>query len=796
MKVQLGRVAKVTAASAVLIGVAGFVAPTLDAERMRKPLTAALEQTLGRPVEFREVRYQIFPKPGLSATDLLIPDDPAFGVEPLAYVGELQAGFSFTSLLTGRLDISSVRLVEASVNLARRDELGWNFRRVLERMAEGVKKSGTSPKVEFRESRINFRAGTLKSVFFLNAVDLDLDPPGGTGGAFRWRYEASPARTDRAGQGLGRFTGSGRWTPGVSGTGRIAIDVELERSPIGEALTLITGSDLGVQGRFTTRATLDGSLDDLQVRGSVEIADVDRPGFFGLRSNRFSLPYEGHLNIVGQTLEFTSRRPEDAKSAPPLAIRLSCQRLLADPHWEAGFEFDELPAPALLDLARRLGARAPGDLKVEGTVAGSLTYSQLKPTEGEITVRGGQVSVSDAQPLKVGEARIRLQGSDLSLESTGVITSENSEAEVSGRWNMESEELEFEVKTERLKLEELRGAVDRLQGVTPIPLMDACREGEVGGSLRYERAAESSELRSAPEREQWNGDLRLRQVRCAVEGAAHPVRLRSAVLFLRKGGWSLRKAEGVWGRWPFTGELFYQTGAARAMRFSLNLAEVQGPEIDEFLSPALAQSRGFIDRTLRRRPVLPGWLRGRHAEGDLRIGALHVADETFKNLSGRAYWDGRHVEMPDVTAHWEGALFSGRASVQLGGQTPEYHVLGRIDGYASKAGIMDAELELVTPSLSDTLAATLRGSAQVSGRNIDLGEEQARTLNACVDYDGARGVQRLKVTCLDAHVAGEWMSAQALSAVDGKLVLELVSPRRTMRLAGTLAPLQLGPVVH
>jgi len=223
VKIQWGRVIKFVAAAAVLTGVAGFVAPELDAQRMRKPLAAALQHTFGRPVEFGEVRYQIFPKPGLSATDLVIPDDPAFGVEPLAYVGELQAGFSFLSLLTGRLEISSVRLVEASVNLARRDELGWNFSRVLERMAEGVKKSGTSPKVEFRESRINFRADTLKSVFFLNAVDLDMDPPGATGGTLRWRYEASPARTDRAGQGFGRFTGSGRWTPGTSASGRIAV---------------------------------------------------------------------------------------------------------------------------------------------------------------------------------------------------------------------------------------------------------------------------------------------------------------------------------------------------------------------------------------------------------------------------------------------------------------------------------------------------------------------------------------------------------------------------------------------
>jgi len=794
LKIRWGRVTLGLFLIAALSGIAGLVAPEIDAERMRAPLSSALAQTLGRPVEFREVRYQVFPTPGLSATDLVIPDDPAFGVEPLAYVGELQAGVSFTSLLTGRLSISSVRLVEASINLARRDEMGWNFSRVLERMAEGVRKSGTNPKVQIRESRINFRAGTLKSVFFLNTVDLDLDPPGSAGSALRWRYEASPARTDRAGQGFGRFTGSGRWTPQPGAAGRVEVDLELDRSAIGELLTLVTGSDLGVQGRFTTRATLDGPLDNLRVRGSMELEELDRPSFFGLRSAKSSLPYEGRMDVVAQTLDFASSKPEAGKTALPLGVRLSCRRFLADPHWEAGFDFEELPAPALLDLARRMGAHAPEGLKVEGVVVGSFTYSQLKPTEGAVTVRNAQVSLAGAGPLKVEEAHVRLQGSLLTLEPAAMISPEGSETEVSGRWNMETEALEFQVKTERLKTGELRSGVARLSGVTPVPLMDACRDGEVGGVLRYERSAVSSGLPASSDREHWIGDLRLRQVRCTIEGAAQPVRLRAASVQLRNGSWAVRKAEGNWGEWAISGELLHQAVAARPLKFSLSIAEAQGQEIDAFVSPALAQRRGFLDRTLRRRPVLPSWLRGRHAEGDLRIATLSVSRETFTGVTGRVYWDGRRLEMPDVSAHWDGAQFSGRVNVQLGGERPEYRVLGRVDGYASSAGVLDAELDLTTPSLSEPLSGVLRGTAQVSGRNIDLGEEQARTVNACVDYDGGRAAQRLKVTCLDAHIAGEWLSGQGAGAAEGKLALELASPRRVMRLAGTLAPLQLAPV--
>lgn len=112
----------ITTGVLVLVGAAALIAPRMDAERMRAPLSVALEETLGRKVEFREVHYQILPTPGLSAIDLVIPDDPAFGLEPLAYVGEMQAGLSFSSLFSGRLSISSVRLLTASVNLTRRED--------------------------------------------------------------------------------------------------------------------------------------------------------------------------------------------------------------------------------------------------------------------------------------------------------------------------------------------------------------------------------------------------------------------------------------------------------------------------------------------------------------------------------------------------------------------------------------------------------------------------------------------------------------------------------------------------
>lgn len=778
----------------ILIGLAGIIVPEIDAGRMRQPLAGALEQTLGRRVEFGEVRYQVFPTPGLSARDLVIPEDPAFGLEPVAYVGEFQAGVSFASLLTGRLNISSVRLVDASVNLARKDEVGWNFGSLLERIFAGVRQSGSGPRVEMRQSRINFRTGTLKSALFLNAVDLDLEPPASPGGDLLWRYEASPARTDRAEQGFGRFTGSGRWMPGAGG-GRLAVDLELERSAFSELLTLVTGNDLGVQGRFTSRATLDGPLNRLSIRGSLELEDVDRPGFFGLRAREYSMPYEGSLDLAGQTLDLSSTKPEGAKAALPFSVGLICRRMLVEPQWEASLAFDGIPAPALLDVARRLGARMPEGLAVEGELVGLLKYSQVRPSEGTVTLMNGSVSAGGSAPLSLPEAQLALAGTQMTLAAAEAATPEGLKARVSGRWDVQSEALDFEMQSERIPLNDLLAAAGRLHVEPPPPLDRDCRDGEVGGTLAFHRAP-SDQDGETEGRDSWTGELQVRRAVCVLEGAAQPVRLQAAVLSLKKTGWALRHARAAYGAWTLSGELAHAPGPGRPYRFSLVLEQASGAELHNFLKAALLPRRGFLDRTLRRKSAPPSWLRARHAEGELRIQHLELGGKAYAPVVARIYWDGAHLEMPDVAARGEDSQFSGRAAVLLGGEQPRYRLLGKLDGYASAVGSFDAEIDVTTRSLASPLAGVLAGTAQIAGRNIDLGDEKARLLNACLDYDGARAAQRLKIGCLEAQVNGDWLPGQVSPAPDGRFAIEFPAARHAHRLVLSLSPPEIAPAAR
>lgn len=774
MKIRWGRVSLIATGVLTAVGIAGLIAPRLDAERMRAPLVVALQETLGRKVEFREVRYQIFPTPGLSAADLVIPDDPAFGLEPLAYVGEMQAGISVSSLFTGHLNISSVRLLAASVNLTRRDEHGWNLARLLQRMAAGVAQSGDAPRIVVSEGRVNFKNGTLKSPFYLNAVDLELQPLPSAGGALEWRYEASPARTDRSEQGFGRFSGGGKWRPGGV-DGEMAIDMVVERSAISEVLTLVIGRDLGLQGRVSARATLDGPLNRLRIRGTVELENVDRPGWFGLSGQQWALGYEGSMDLSGQTLELHTVKPKD-RQALPLSVKLACTRMLAEPNWEASFAFEELPAPALLEFARRLGAPAPDSLTVEGKVVGSIDYAQSKPLEGNVELRGGKVGMGSAGPLAIETAQISLEGTGVTLAPVLVTSASGSRARISGLWRMDSETLDFGLETENLPLAELRSAVASLQGVPTPPVLESCQGGNVRGTLRFKRGPSSGTEEPA-----WSGRLQANQMTCAVEGAADPLRLETAAMTWKGSSWSVRKAVGAWGAWMVRGDADYSPDSTRPWHFAITVEEATGAGIDQFLQPALLARRSLLDRTLRRQAAVPAWLRGRHAEGTLRIGKLLLDDEEFSNFAARVYWDGAVIEMPEVSARWDDAPVNGRLSLRLGGIASDLRFLGRVDNYPWKGGLVDSELELRFAKLGGPFPASLRGNGHINGRNVELADEPVRQFQACFDYDGAKAAGRLKLGCLEAQTGGEWLHGPAPAVVDGKLEFELAGPKRTLR---------------
>ena len=433
--------------------------------------------------------------------------------------------------------------------------------------------------------------------------------------------------------------------------GRLEIDLELERSLASEVLTLVTGRDLGLQGRLSTRAQFDGPIHDVKISGTLRVENPGQQSFFGFRGQAWTLPYEGRLDLLRQEFRVATAPAREGERLP-LALEASCTGLLSQPKWSGSFGFDGLPAPVLIDLAQRFGVRAPDGLAVLGSVHGSIQYTQDQPTRGRVALRDASVALAGAGPLTFPEATVVIAGSEITLEPAAMRTPADNTVELSGRWELEKEVAEFRLSTPGLPLPALRAALDNLPNVPRVDALESCLEGEIRGELRLERHSPDPESLAA-----WFGDLELERALCSVAGAPD-LRVERAAVAIRGAQWSVRKASGHWGYAPFRADMDFNPVALRPFRFNLTLPKLDAAALDPFFKPALRRPQTFLERTFRSRAAAPAWLATRRAEGSLHVGSLELGRHRgFKHRSAVLLgWPEARPAGCDCRSRWRDVL--------------------------------------------------------------------------------------------------------------------------------------------
>jgi hypothetical protein len=758
---------------AVVLAVVAAASVYVPLNFLRPGVERALGRGLGRRVEIGNVYLAALPAPGFSLDGVTIHEDPRAGIEPFAYVQSLDARVAWLGLLRGRLNFSSLRFGDASLNLVKTDEGPWNFQFFLNDVAAGAGAAPAElPSIKMRAGRVNFKFGQTKSVLFFDDADVDFSLGGG--GSMELRFSGAPSRTDRSAHNFGHFFLRGTSVPSAQGQ-KLNLSVELEPSALDAVAHLFAPGGYAAPGVVALQAQITGVASHLAVTGELQLDQ---------RGGRTRLPYRGTLDLANQTLDL-----ESAAQAPnvPLSIHLHAANLLSSPEWEASAEFNQAPLATFVSAGRRMGAPLPEKLSGEGAVSGSLNYRANGGVSGDVEVRDLSLSMPGAPAVKAAVAAISIGGNTISAGPAKVSVGEDESAEVGVNYGIGGpglgSGLDLKITTRDMDVADLHSL-----GLGDVPLLDQISRGSWRGWARYRKPPLAEGV--------WSGEYELRNARVAVDGLADSVRIESASVSAFAERVSVTRLTASAGAIEFTGDYRWDPDAASPHQFHLQVANADLPELARLWKPTLARGEGFLARTLRfgGSAPAPDWLTQRQAQGTLTIQALSAGDYTLSAETARVLWDGLAVTISGIEAKLDDATLAGDLRVDLSGPAPRYSFEGKLEDFAYKGGNLDFNGKIESAGRGLDLLSNVRAEGALRGRGILFSPEaEFRSVTGRFEMKMAQGEPRWKLSDLDLIQGGETYSGEGTTQPDGRLVLELASRGRQVRYTGTMFALAPQP---
>lgn len=740
----------------IVVVAIGIGAPFLDAERYRPRIQMAMEAAIHRHVEIEKVHLNLFTGPGFSLDNVLIADTQAAGIEPFAHVNRLEARVKLTSLFGGQLAFSHLQFSEPTVNLVRPPDAPWNISPVLS-PAPAADTRQPLPDIAIRDARINFKFGDTKSVFYISNADIDLSP--NSDGDVVIRFSGDPARTDRNAAGFGRFTARGMLKSSRDREAQLNLGLHLERTSVSDLATLFYGRDIGVHGFAIGSARLAGPLSKLDLSGDLTLDDIHRWDLIPARAELWNLKLKGAWNVPGQHIEIET-------VAPAAAMKFRADGYLTAPRWGALITLTELPAAAFADAARHLGAPLPAALQLEGKVSGVIGFDPRSGMDGSLAVDQGSLKLERAGQATFGTLPILIAGNNVEFGPAELTLPSEQSATVQGHYTLDGQVLRVRLSSLKLSAADIESGAAPVSGSVPIPVLERLRQGTFRGWIEFGREDQA-------QAGQWTGSYDVQNALLDVPGVSGPVRIDSATVTIEPATTRIDRIRGRAGGIRFEGDYAY---APHSMH--LSIGELQLAECEQLFLPTLRHNESLLSR-LRNTPA-PAWLRERSLTGVIRIEKLLDNDVELGPLNARLNWNGVQVRLSTKDPRLEGVL-----AINLAGSLPLYHFSGKLRDVEYRGGTLDLDGDVDTGGLGVALLANAQAAGTFAAHTISLGPD-GDFREIAGSYKVAGG--KLQLLGIEAQQGPDLLTGQAATQPDGRLLFELTSARKQLRLSATLMP--------
>jgi len=684
---------------------------------MRARVSNSISQAVGRNVTVGYVRLRFLPRPGFEIDDLLVRDNPAFGVEPLVRAPDVTASVSLGALLRGRIEIARLSLSEPSLNLTRNSEGKWNLEDLIDRTSHsslaptGSARGSAAPSfpyIEANDARVNFKVGTEKTHFALTNAQLALwQDSEDTWGA---RLQARPIRTDANLTDTGVVNVNGLWrrSAQVHET-PIEVSFQWKQAQLGQVSKLVYGTEKAWRGSALVSGTILGTPDQLKISADASTDDFRRQDVIG----------GGSLRLAAHcTAEYDppAREVVDLDCAGPVGggyiqAKGSASGILlnAEPFAKADLWVvaNRAPAESVINLFQHARPEFPDDVQVSGDVSSTIQVQRMDPQQ-PVSVQGSG-SIDDLEITRTGTDAIGF-GTVPFTVSNGI---EN--AAEKNKHHLAIKRGALSSLASRLPPQELRaefGPINLASGkagplTAQATLTRAGFSGSLHGNANVNRILATAKAVSLQTPAFWGdgtadvnlkfsgewfsherpvivGTAHLHSVRAQIRGVNAPIKIAAADLAIEEGAVTVQNLSAETGDSVWRGSLRIPRPCSKPadceLQFNLHADKLATNDLNNLLNPSQRPKAWY--RFLSLGKDQPSYLLQARAAGKIAVDRLVLGNTACSHLTSDLSWDGGELVLSGFKAECLDGKTSGTWKANFAAKPPEYSGEGRFEGFS------------------------------------------------------------------------------------------------------------------
>ncbi len=719
----------------IVVVVAILALPHLiDINQYRGQIQSQLQQRLNRPVQLGEMSLGVFPL-RVEVNNVVIGDDPSFGSKvPFAQVGELDVSLALLPLLSKNIEVDSLELKKARIEIIRNAQGLWNFstagsgpaagpaQTAPPNQAQPSSKPGPSQPAPptsggFSLGKLQVTDGEIAITDYMKkqprAVYDHIDV------TLRDYSPGKPFTLDAA----AHLPGSGAQTVQLAGDGGPVNNADFASTPFKGTVKLKEVSISGLQ-KFLSARALEGT--DGVISGSADLSNsAGKMGASGslkfdnavIRGVQAGYPIAADFDLTDDLSNDVLQIKKGALKlgSTPVSIDGTINSHASTSVLDVNVNTSNVSIQEIARLAAAFGVAFSPNTRIAGQLTANI--HARGPTDhlalnGNINGKNLEVTGSGiVQPVRVPAIDLTMtpqqfQSNNFTATSGG--TTLNAQITLSG-YAGDSPNVDATIKTVNGKVEELLG-IAKAYGVSAVEGMSG--SGSITLDVRATGPIKNTEAMN------FSGSGALQNASLQLPSLTQPLHVRNCNMQFTQNSVNLSNLAASLGSTNASGNLSIANFQAPRLTFALSADKINVTELQKITSgseqkappkkKADASWSLVPSASASPAPAQPGLLQSATGSGSIAVGSILYEQTELTNVHSQVQLNHGVIQLNPLTTQIYGGQGSGSITMDTRAATTTYAVNAKLTGVDAN------KLLSALSSAKDTLYGTLAASPNVT----------------------------------------------------------------------------------